>query len=434
MIKNAVKTLTVFFVAVTIFIMTAVVMSADSSVLEFDADLYYGRQQLAKLNNGDALVKAYDALVSAARKGEQETVINTMFSVDDIVITTDEVNTVFSAYRYDNPGQFWVDRFQYTYYSNKQVRALVCHYLPELNTATAQKTFFSAADKFIKDSGVTSDMSEYEIAKILHDKVAKHVEYIETANSHNAYGALIEGKAVCEGYAELYQYLLYKMGIQSHIVTGDAGGPHAWNLVRIDGQYYQTDVTWDDQGDMTYYAYFNVTTAKMLESRVIDNNGYPIPTCTATEANYFAKNSDYAFTVNPSADSVANQLKTRGYARVYYDGNGSYTLNNFSSWLGNNRGYIESVLGKGTSYSMMALGREFIVKIPFTETESKGDVDGNGETGSDDAIYLLYSVLFGSDSFPLSLNCDFDKDGSVTSDDAIYLLYHVLFGAESYPI
>ena len=434
MIKNAVKLLTVFLVAVTICIVTSVGMSADGSVLEFDADLYYGRQQLAKLSDGADLVKAYDAIVATVRKGESEVVLNTGSSVNDIVISKNDINTLLNAYRYDNPGQFWVDHFQYTFYTNNTVRSILFYYLPELNAASAQKAFFSAADKFIKDSGVTSGMSEYEIAKILHDRVANHVKYIDTPNSHNAYGALIEGNAVCEGYAELYQYLLYKMGIQSHIVTGDAGGPHAWNLVKIDGQYYQTDVTWDDQGDMTYYAYFNVTTAKMLESRVIDDNGYPIPTCTATSANFFTKNSDYAFTSTPSADSVASQLKTKGYARVYYNGNGSYTIYDFSNWLSNNRYYIDGKIGMSLSYSMTGLGREFIVKIPFTPAETKGDVDGNGEIGSDDAIYLLYSVLFGTEGFPISGNCDFDKDGVTTSDDAIYLLYHVLFGADSYPI
>lgn len=63
-----------------------------------------------------------------------------------------------------------------------------------------------------------------------------------------------------------------------------------------------------------------------------------------------------------------------------------------------------------------------------------GDIDGNNEIDSDDAVYLLYNILFGAEDFPMLQKGDFDGDGNTTSDDAIYLLYHVLFGSESYPI
>lgn len=62
-----------------------------------------------------------------------------------------------------------------------------------------------------------------------------------------------------------------------------------------------------------------------------------------------------------------------------------------------------------------------------------GDADGNGTVDSDDAIHLLYHVLFG-DAYQLTQECDFDGSGTVDSDDAIHLLYHVLFGADSYPL
>jgi hypothetical protein len=63
-----------------------------------------------------------------------------------------------------------------------------------------------------------------------------------------------------------------------------------------------------------------------------------------------------------------------------------------------------------------------------------GDVDGNGKLESDDAIYLLYNVLFGEEAYPLNQPADFDGNGVVDSDDAIHLLYHVLFGAADYPL
>ena len=79
--------------------------------------------------------------------------------------------------------------------------------------------------------------------------------------AHTAYGALVEDsrglrrKAVCDGYAYAFQYLLSKAGIQSAVIVGkaDFGGEdpldevyHAWNIVKLDGQWYETDCCWDD--------------------------------------------------------------------------------------------------------------------------------------------------------------------------------------------
>lgn len=63
----------------------------------------------------------------------------------------------------------------------------------------------------------------------------------------------------------------------------------------------------------------------------------------------------------------------------------------------------------------------------------RGDLNGDGEVNKNDAIYLLYSVLFGSEAYPQNQSCDFDADGQTNKNDAIYLLYHVLFDG-AYPI
>lgn len=63
-----------------------------------------------------------------------------------------------------------------------------------------------------------------------------------------------------------------------------------------------------------------------------------------------------------------------------------------------------------------------------------GDLDGVEGITSDDAIYLLYSILFGEEDYPVTQDADFDGSGAVDSDDAIYLLYNILFGEEDYPL
>ena len=64
----------------------------------------------------------------------------------------------------------------------------------------------------------------------------------------------------------------------------------------------------------------------------------------------------------------------------------------------------------------------------------KGDINDDDAVDKNDAIYLLYSVLFGESTYPINQSCDFNDDGSVDKNDAIYLLYHALFGATSYPL
>lgn len=59
-------------------------------------------------------------------------------------------------------------------------------------------------------------------------------------------GVLLNGKAVCDGLARTFNFLCAMEGIQSMRVTGSfSSAPHAWNKVKVDGQWYNVDVTAD---------------------------------------------------------------------------------------------------------------------------------------------------------------------------------------------
>ena len=109
--------------------------------------------------------------------------------------------------------------------------------------------------------------SDYEKALYIHDALANRIIYdLGWQDEQSAYSALVNGKAVCAGYARSYQYLLNRVGIDAWTVEGYAGEienkqtelePHAWNLVWIDGTCVYTDVTWDDQKTYLFHCYFN---------------------------------------------------------------------------------------------------------------------------------------------------------------------------------
>jgi len=100
--------------------------------------------------------------------------------------------------------------------------------------------------------------TRYEQVKSLHDRLCGMVTYGESAQARSPYGALVEGTAVCEGYAKAFKMLCDAADIPCVIVTGTgitsktaAGGEnHMWNYVQMeDGKWYAVDVTWDDQPD-----------------------------------------------------------------------------------------------------------------------------------------------------------------------------------------
>jgi len=113
-----------------------------------------------------------------------------------------------------------------------------------------------------------SDKSELETALNLHDEIATRVEYSKpiTNDSYYTYSMYINKKGVCQAYAYMYMYLLSKMGMESGYISSDTIN-HGWNAVRIDGNFYQVDITWDDplydKFGMAKHTFFLVSDATM---------------------------------------------------------------------------------------------------------------------------------------------------------------------------
>ncbi len=115
--------------------------------------------------------------------------------------------------------------------------------------------------------------SEYDKVLTIHDHLVSNIQYVDGKNSHNIYGALVEKKCVCEGYARSFQYICSLYGIDVICVSGDGDNgtykeAHMWNMIRMnDGKWYYMDVTWDDplvngsDSGKVYYDYFLVGSA-----------------------------------------------------------------------------------------------------------------------------------------------------------------------------
>ncbi len=101
--------------------------------------------------------------------------------------------------------------------------------------------------------------TDYEKISSIYDYIVKNVDYDYDSSGdekYSAYGALINGKAVCQGYAQLFYRLATDSGISCRIISGTAGGgDHAWNIAGINGRYYLLDPTWDS-GNFSGRGYF----------------------------------------------------------------------------------------------------------------------------------------------------------------------------------
>ena len=97
--------------------------------------------------------------------------------------------------------------------------------------------------------------SDYQNILYIHDYLIDKVEYdstYEQIGSYNIYGALVRKKCVCEGYAKAFKYLANSAGYECELMQGTATNSsgqsesHAWNCIKINGNWYEIDVTWDD--------------------------------------------------------------------------------------------------------------------------------------------------------------------------------------------
>lgn len=126
------------------------------------------------------------------------------------------------------------------------------------------------------------EMTDFEKVKFVNDYIVKNTEYSEesVASSHSAYAVAHEGKGVCQGYALFAQKLLQALGMESMYVVGEVyTGGHAWNLVKVEGEWYHLDTTWNDpvpdRGTGVRYDYFLLNDRDMRVDHSWEATDYP---------------------------------------------------------------------------------------------------------------------------------------------------------------
>ena len=168
-------------------------------------------------------------------------------------LTSEEASSIYMEVVFSHPELFYVKSGANIGIVNGYSSTIMPYYIDGLLSPKTQEAFNARVDKILAET-IAPGMSQVEMALSLHDYLVLHCAYdwnvangrpASSDNVYTAYGALMEGNAVCQGYALAYNLLLNKVRMETEYVTSSTIN-HGWSLVKIGKTWYHVDVTWDD--------------------------------------------------------------------------------------------------------------------------------------------------------------------------------------------
>ena len=257
-------------------------------------------------------------------------------------INDNEIDDLVTAIKNDRPEYFWLghdfiintqnDGFKQIAFKFKSNDYSI-DYLYSLNDRN--KILSDIKNKILNIANNLKNKSAYEIELYIHDYINKNCNYDKSAinnatkkpYAYNIVGSILQGKAVCEGYAKAIQLLNNYFGINTTVLVGLANNQnHMWNLVQIDGNYYHLDATFNDGENENLYSYFNLTDIAIKRTHKLDMKFYKnitLPGANSYEKSYFVVNKSF-ITEYPEQDiesaineALVNQISSLDFG--YYD-------------------------------------------------------------------------------------------------------------------
>jgi hypothetical protein len=278
-----VKSIWVFFFSILIGLSGAA-LNSDRMIIKRDVyggvipyEHFFWRSGL-----NDAEKVLYNDIYHAAKSFEHRVPVNA-----DVCIT--RTVDVLEAVRYDHPELFWLSGTMTTYYTEASgVIAIDLIFLCDLSEIEIHIEAFDTASGVILD--IAKDLStDFDKIKFIHDTLIENNLYGWNDFNQSAYSAVVLGEAVCMGYASAFNFYMQKLGIPSALIKG-AGNEelHVWNIVKLDGEFYNIDVTWNDMaGDLPgagIYTYFLLSDEQMSRYHIRDGASGNLPAALNSRA------------------------------------------------------------------------------------------------------------------------------------------------------
>lgn len=302
----------------------------------------------------------YEKLDNIEKHTYNEIITNIYDMPEEIEIPAvkyEQLDRVFTAILMDNPDLFFVGR-KCTLSSRMLKTYCAVEYIITKDEYPVQRDEIElAAQKVI--AGLSNPEDEWQTELEIHDYIVDNCRYELSEPKlvcSSVYGVLVNGYAACEGYSRTAKLLFDEVGIESAMVSGisesfdGTEGPHMWNAVKINGDFYYLDCTWDDPitdegNDIRLYSYFNVTT-KMI-SKTHSEFSYNF-VCIKTAENYYVRTNRYFDEYDRSyegriADIISEDIK---------NGNGGTQLRFGSKKVYN--AAIKDLIENGRIYKVLA--------------------------------------------------------------------------------
>ena len=288
--------------------------------------------------------KCYNLIKANAYKISDTELKPGLYSIEPISITgyrlnSTQIKKVLYAIQNDNPDIFWIgSSFSYCYSGNKTIL--------KLNSVFSKENLIIAIKKLndkVKEilSKAPKNVNDYEMELFFHDYIVENCKYKNIGSTRNAdlkvftsYGCLVENSAVCEGFSKSMQLLMNSVGIKCRTVVGARGSePHMWNIVKINGNWYHIDVTWDGASGFQKYNYFNLTDEAIKKDHKIneelrtttkfDENvryNFKMPVCSSKNDNYYEKNAVKISNLDLQAENAITQglIKASSSKKEYF--------------------------------------------------------------------------------------------------------------------
>ena len=259
-------------------------------------------------------------------------------------VTQEMFNRIFSAMTRDNPLIYFLNQSACNLAADAFGHTAIC---PQYFFSKAKiKEYNRKIEKAVNDLAISlklTEGTEYEKELKIHDWMCNFVSYdfdgadinnpVRFMEAHNIIGVFAHHRAQCEGIAKAVKVLLNAVDVKCIVATGNADGngqkgPHAWNIVNIDGSAYQLDVTWDigaigKNKDRMAYDYFNLTDEMMNKDHIPDSK---LPACNSLDKNYFRKNKLVFKSRTMLLAYIDSSLK-RGNTDFYFQLDGKLKMN-----------------------------------------------------------------------------------------------------------
>ncbi len=190
----------------------------------------------------------------------------------------------------------------------------------------------------ITDEIITGDMTDYEKELAIHDYIVANYQYdvdavtntdANVVRTHSITGMLLDGKGVCEAYSNTFMLLCRMSGLNCTLASGVLdGSKHQWNIIELNGEYYNVDLTSDDpvpdKAGRVRYNCFNLNDEELAKTHTLDDTNIK---CSGARYNYYSYNN-LVVTSREDLIILLNDKLNRGLREITFKTQGGYILYN----------------------------------------------------------------------------------------------------------